>query len=361
MGFLNKKIIDFGPKIFGVDFSDLSVKVMKLDREGKKEKIVSFASAEIPAGAMDEGKIINPDACASAIRQAVKKAGPKKIRSKNIICSIPESKAFIRIISLPKMEEEEMVEAVKWEMEANIPLSLDQVYFDWQIIENDNKGKKSILTVAVAKEVVDSIIAVLKKAGLEAYGLEIESIATARSLIAQSEEKTGADALIVDLGARRTSFIMIVNSAPYFTSSVPFSSESITEAIKKSLNLGDKEAEQAKVSYGIESQKEDNPIFSATKSLLENLSQEIEKNLDFYASLSKENPKIERVILCGGGANLKGLVAFLAKRLGMQVEIGNPWVNLRLGKKLPPIKQDESLRYATVVGLALGGINYEDD
>lgn len=359
MSFLNKNIFSFEPKIFGLDLSDLSIKVMQLEKEGKTEKIRSFNSFDFAPGAIEDGKIADRQRVAAYIGEAIKKAGPRKINTQKVICSIPESKAFLRIISIPGMEENEMAEAIKWEMEADIPLPIEQVYFDWQVLGSGGRNKQNILTVAVAKETIDELVSTLEAAGLEVYGLEVESVASVRSLIRRKENIERAS-LIVDLGSQRTSFIIVAKGAPCFTSSIPFSAEGINDAIKKGLNLNSQEAEAAKVNMGIERQGGDNPIFAAIKSLLENLTQEIEKTLDFYGETSKESLEIERIILCGGGANLKGLIPFLAKRLGKEVELGDPWINMKIGKELPIINKESSVRYSTAVGLALHGLEYED-
>lgn len=360
MSFLYKKIISFEPRVFGVDLSDLSIKVMQLDREGGEEKIRGFSSLDIPEGNIEDGKIINKAKVAEYLRQVISKAGPNKINTKNVICSIPESKAFLRIISIPKMDEKEAGEAIKWEMEANIPLPIDQVYFDWQFLETDEKNKQSVLTAAVSREIVDDLVEVLELAGLTVYGLEIESIASARSLISKTETSAKGTSLIVDLGSQRTSFIMVVAGVPYFTSSIPFSSESINDAIMKSLSITAQEAEKFKVEHGIENLNSVNPIYNSIKSLLEGLVKEINSTLDFYGGISKENSGIDGIILCGGGANLRGLIPFLTRRLGKEVILGDPWVNLALGKNLPIINKDNSVRYATVVGLAIRGLEYEN-
>lgn len=358
MSFLNKKIFSLNPEVFGIDLSDLSVKVMQLEREGKAERIKSYAMAEIPAGNIEDGKIVNKDNVAAIIRDSVRKAGPGKIKSNKVVCSLPESKAFLRIISIPRMEESEAGEAIKWEMEANIPLPIDQVYFDWQFLDTGNKNKQNVLTVAVAKNIVDDFLDVLEKAGLKAYALEVESIASARSLVKEKDAQKGVG-LIVDLGAQRTSFIMIVDGAPFFTSSVPFSAEGVNDAIAKGLNMSLSEAEKIKITHGIESSGE-NPVLGVIKSLLENLVQEIERTLDFYGEMNKDNSAVERITLCGGGSNMKGLVPYLAKRLNRDVELGDPWINLDLGNELPIINRQESARYSTVIGLALRGLSYED-
>src|SRR5665647_2099554 len=118
MSIFQKKIFSFDQVPFGLDLSDLSIKVMQLEKEGEVDRIRSFGSLDIPAGNIEDGKIINKDKVAALIKETIKKAGPKKINTKQVICSLPESKAFLRSINIPKMEKEEAKEAIKWEMEA---------------------------------------------------------------------------------------------------------------------------------------------------------------------------------------------------------------------------------------------------
>jgi len=85
MSFLNKNIISFEPRAFGLDLSDLSIKTMQLEKEGKREKIRSYGSLEIPAGIIMDGKIMDKEKIIPIIREAVKKSGPKKINTKKVI------------------------------------------------------------------------------------------------------------------------------------------------------------------------------------------------------------------------------------------------------------------------------------
>lgn len=357
MTYLNKNIINFEPRIIGLDLSDLSVKAFQIEKNGSQDVVCGYATADILPNSIEDGKIIKKEAVIDAIKAMLKSSNAKKINSNKVICSLPELKAFVRIITIPKMSEEEASEAVKWEMEAGMPMSLEEVYFEWQFLESNEDENQRVLTVAVAREIVDSWMEVLTLAGLDVYGLEVESIATIRSLISNnaSREET---ALIVDLGARRTNFIIAEGVIPFFTSSVPFSSESINDAIIKKLNLSSAEAEKIKINNGIENTKKTNPIFAAVKPSLENLVVEIIKTIDFYGEMFKQGHGIDKIILCGGGSGMKGLPEYLEKRIKKDVIIGNPWINLKLKSNLPPINKEISMRYATAIGLAIRGSNY---
>ncbi len=359
---LEKKIFDVFPNAFGLDLSDLSIKAVLFDRVKDKDTITSFGSISLPIGSVVDGDIMNQQVVVDAIKDLVKKTTPQKIKTRKVVCSLPETKAFLRIITIPKMDTKEVKEAIKWEIEANIPLTLDQVYYDWQVLERhftQGKDEMDVLVVAVARSMVDQFEETLTKAGLEVVGLETESIAQARSLLSERDEERTT--LIIDIGDRRSSFFISVGNTPCFTSSVPLSSQMITDAISKSLQISFEDAEQIKIKQGLGSLSFQSPVLKAALPVLENIAQEIERTIDFYLNNLQYSKNIDSVILCGGGSNTQGLLPFLSKRLERLVEFGDPWVNVHLGKQIPLIDRKHSVQYSTAIGLALRGLDeYEN-
>ena len=199
------------------------------------------------------------------------------------------------------------------EIEANIPLPLNQVYFDWQILEKQlgkAENRMSILVAAVSKNTADKILETLEAAQLEVMGLEAESIAQARSLTKEEDDLTK---LVIDFGDRRTSFYILIDNFPCFTSNIPIASQSLTDAISKSLNLSDDEAEKLKLQYGVGSFSSRDVVFKSMEPVLENLIREIEKSIDFYLTDLNYSNDINKIIVCGGGANAKGIIPYLSK------------------------------------------------
>lgn len=366
MFLLNKEISFLKDKFFGLDISDTSVKVLQLEKRGKNNLIRSCGFSRIVEGSVVDGVILNKENVIWSIKNAIDSAGPKKINTNKVICSLPESKVFSRIIDIPEVDPKGAGEAIKWQIEENIPLTVEQVYYDWQLLENTNnkisEGKKikHVLTVSVSKEIIDSLMELLKSAGLEVYALEPEAIANLRSLVparSSLEEIT----VIADIGLRKTSLIIAEGNIPYFVSDVPFTSEGLTDLISKHFGISEKEAEELKIQQVNSSYDEKNSILTVADSLLENLFSGIEKSIDFYFTTMKKNhAQIKRIVLVGGGANLQGLTDFLSKKLGKMVEIGDPLINLNLHKKSPIIDKSISPSYSVVAGLALKGISYGD-
>ena len=74
------------------------------------------------------------------------------------------------------------------------------------------------------------------------------------------------------------------------------------------------------------------------------LIQEINKTITFYdENLAIDDKRVEKVVLVGGGSNLKGLVSYVALYLKKDVAQGDPWKNLRFKKQIPISRNDGKL------------------
>jgi len=363
------KFLEIEPESFGLDISDLSLRIAKLRKKQKKGSIlVSVGEQKIKSGIIEDGIIKNEDALVEIIKKGISEVKGDKIRTEYVICSLPEEKGFSKVIQMPKMEEADLKKAIRYEAENHIPLAADKVYLDSQIIRPAHNHTRyvEILIVAFPKEVVDPYVSCLKKAGLQPKALELESLAIARALV--KNEVTSDDLLLIDLGITKTSFIIFSGYFLRLTSSISVSSEEFTKAIASGLGVGLKEANKLKLKYGAEGKTEKGKkILEMLTPSLKILAVEIKKHLSFYrthSSSSHSQPSgkgIKKIILSGGGANLKGLADFLNRELKIPVEIGNPWINILLDakKKSSLLNDKESLGYVTALGLALRGIKKE--
>ncbi|MBZ9578290.1 type IV pilus assembly protein PilM [Patescibacteria group bacterium] len=361
---------------FGLDISDLSLKIIKLKRKRKFLGLASFNKAEIKPGIIENIEIKDEEALANIIKEAISKVEGEKIKTKYVVASLPEEKAFLQVIQMPLMKEEELKKAVYFEAENYIPLPIEEVYLDFQIVKPifNHLDHLDVLIAAMPKKIVDSYISCLKKAGLVPKVLEVESQAIARALI--KNEVIPFPLLLIDLEATRTSFIMFSGYSLRFTASIPVSSQKFTGAISKVLKVDLKEAEKLKIKYGLREKhqlKTENStkkeigrgkIFEAIAPLLRDLIEQIKTYLVYYRThvhhehLPVDAKEVEKIFLCGKGANLKGLSDFLSLELKIPVELGNPWVNILPEplKEVPELPFETSLGYTTALGLALRGV-----
>jgi len=363
------EFLKLDPEALGLDISDLSLKFANLKKKKDFLDLASFGEIELEEGIVKEGEIKKEDKLVEMIKNLLKTAKGEKIKTKYVVASLPEEKAFLQVIQLPKMEEEEVKKAVYFEAENYIPLPLESVYLDCQIVPPlyDHLDHLDVSIAAVPKKIVDSYVRVLKKAGLEPKALEIESQAISRALI--KKEVALKPLLLIDLGATRTSFIIFSGYALRFTVSISVSSSGFTHLISHKLKIDLKKAEEMKRKYGIRKQtKEGEKLHNILFPHLMKLVQHIKRYIRYYQThithehLLPGSRRIEEILLCGGGALLKGLPEFLTVHLNLPVKLGNPWVNIlpQPLKEVPLLSYSHSLKYTTALGLALRGIkNYD--
>ena len=376
------KFLTSKTKTFGLDISDLSLKIIQLKKKGKFLSLASWGEKKIKPGIIEEGEIKNEEALFESIKESLTQIKGEKLKTKNVIVSLPEKKAFLQVIKMPKMKEEELKMAVPFEAENYIPLPIEKVYLDFQIIPSVrgySDKHLDVLIAAIPQKTVDPYVFCLKKAGLSPLVLEVESQSISRALI-----KNGLSpfpVLLIDFGKSKTSFIIFSGYSLQFTSSIPISSQKLTEVISQYLKIDLVEAEKIKLKYGLEifsrqiankkkiifkNRKEidGKKISEALIPVLTDLAEQIKRYLDYYQThannghfLSK-NERVKKVLLCGRGANLKGLTDFLSFELKIPVELGNPWVNILPTslREVPELPFKESLGYTTALGLALRGI-----
>jgi type IV pilus assembly protein PilM len=86
----------------------------------------------------------------------------------------------------------------------------------------------------------------------------------------------------------------------------------------------------------------------------EEISDEIQRSLEFFHSTTTEET-VDGIMLSGGCAKIKGLDRFLANRLGVSVDIANPFRRLRCSERMfdPEYLRDIAPLAAVSVGLAL--------
>ena len=363
-----KKLLKITPDPFALDLSDRSIKIAKLSKSRDGFVLEKFSETAIKEGLLKDGEIVSGGELARLIARPVLSFNAE---GRYVSCSLPEQKSFLRVIQLPRAKEEEIRDAIRWEVEANIPMRLDEVYFDWQILPPlyDKIKHFDILVSAAPRDLVDSYIKLFADAGLKPISFEMESLATARCLIkgGLSEQPV----LIVDLGRSGTNFIIYAGHGIRLASYSQISGDTITENMSRDLKIDFKQAEKLKKEVGFSAQGgfqpeadgpkdqssglslENKKVFEASVPIMTDLKQQIKKYLDFYSGHKSHvhdgKPGISKILLCGGGAKLKGIEEYLSSSLGIPVETGDPFTNV----KRPSSQKGEFVKYTTAIGLSL--------
>lgn len=360
-------------EVFGLEISNLSIKAAKVKKKSKKYFLEWVEKEEMEAGIIEKGEIKNEEKFVEVLKKTVKGKWRERLKSDFAIVSLPEERIFSKILKIPKVPEKDIPNLLLFEAEKHIPLPLEKIYLDYQIVSPpfENFNYLEVLMIACPKEVADSYLRAVKKAGIFPFVFEPETFAIARTLIKQ--EVSTEPVLILDFGATKTRFIVFAGKSIRFTSILPIGSFHLTETLAKNLNLSQEKAEELKIKEGlgmhfevkIEKEKgkveiKTEEIFEILVPVLVDLVQQIKKYLDYYISyadhlyLNAEGKPISKIILSGGGSRLKGLDKFLSAELEYEVEFGNPFSNLFPSPNLKQTRT-ELLSFVAAIGLALRG------
>jgi len=340
----------FGSRsVVGLDIGSSSVKAVELSRRGRSKEfeLTHLGVAPMPAEAIVQGAFLNSSAIVEGIREAIEKA---KIRTKNVAAAVSGHSVIVKKVSLPAMTRDELDEQIRWEAEQYIPFDVNEVNLDFQILNSGGgEGQMEVLLVAAKKDLVDDYVQVIREAGLVPAAIDVAAFAVENAFEANYEVRPDEVVALVNIGAQVVNINIISGGAPAFTRDITTAGNQYTEEIQKALSISFEEAERIKLGgRRSESSQEVVPqeVEQAMRTVTETVIGEISRSLDFFSATSADS-RIERIVLCGGGASVAGLQAAFQQRSGAKVEIMDP-----LARMLPSSKFEAN--YLDEVAPALG-------
>lgn len=359
--------MNFFPTSIGLDISESSIKAVSLKKADKGFfDLVAFGKGYLAEGTVKEGEIKNEVAFLEVLNTLIASEKSNFPKTKYLVVSLPEEKAFLRVIELPlTLKDKELENALKLEVESNLPMALDEIYYGYEILNvNTEAGHYDIMVQAIPKKIADSYTEFFKKNGYIALALELESAAARRALFTEKENKESV--LVLDIGSTQTRFMIVSEGVLKFTSSNTVAGNQFSKTLTEHFPVNLKEAEFMKRMVGLDkNQEKGGELLEALKPGLESLKDQIQNYLGFFEThpsshfLSEGAKKISKIVLTGGGACLWGVTDWLSQEVGLNVVLANP-ISKVIISPLSKIKLsiEESLPYTSAIGLALR--NFEE-
>jgi len=109
---------------------------------------------------------------AEGVRQALQQCGVSDARSAALL--IPRGQAMLRDLELPESAPEELVSMVRFQVEREMPLPLDQIRYSY-VETGRAEGKVHVQVVAVQRDVLEPAMAALGGAGVKVTGVYVSS------------------------------------------------------------------------------------------------------------------------------------------------------------------------------------------
>ncbi len=307
----------------GIDIGSHAIKVCELGRTDKGYRLINLGSSQLPANAIEDGILQDPDAIAKTISTLVKHL---KIKGRKAAISISGYSVIVKKINLAVMTDKELESHIQSEAEQYIPFDIDDVYLDFQDLKTntEEEDRTDVMLVAAKKNVVDEYLAMLQSAGLKTVIVDVDAFALENAYEANFSLKSNV--ALVDIGASKMNINIISRGASILARDVVLGSRILTEQIQNNLGVTYEEAEALKIGAlpAGDKQEELEKIFVNTTT---QWISEIKRALDFYYS-NYPTEAISKLVLSGGGARIKGLDLFFQEETGVPVEIFNPFTNI---------------------------------
>ncbi len=338
----------------GVDISDSSLKYIQFRPDNSSFgglNLQHWGDLEIADGVLSRGEVKDGAKLTEVIRQVKSLTGVEYVR-----VSLPEEKAYLFETEIKKGTPfKEIRGQLEFRLEENVPISPRDAYFDYHVFADEVENNKLTVSVTVyAKDTIDAYYEVCRAAGVTPLSFEVEAQAIARAALPKNDKNTS---LIVDFGKTRTGIGIVHRGILMYTSTIDIGGKELSAALRR--QLGDKnedELTKIKNEQGLVRGFENNSVYEALVSTVSAVKDEVALRIQYWDSKNEKHKDrfIDRIILCGGSANLKGLPEYFTETLHIDARRASVWQNaFDVKKTVPPIGLKYSYGYATAIGLGL--------
>lgn len=357
----------FKEKYFlGIDFGTTSVKAVELRSSKNGLELVNFGVADIGDGEQEEnGQGTREDMRGQYFSALLERM---RVHTKEVYVSVPGSSGLVFVVDVPRMGKMELAEAIRFEAHKYIPVDLEEVSINWDVLKSvehnktetrdtpaadrtesktgDKTEMQEVLLAAAFKKDIQRSISTVEKSGCSVGAMELEIFSLARALVGQ---KPGTH-LIVDMGFHSSNLVLVNEGNVYASRGVDVGGGDITKTIADGMNIGCDRAEALKKDRDFFHQKEIPLSFLSLESVINEVRR-------MQASFEKKKPgkKIDSILLSGGTALLPGLDTYFTEQLKISTSIGDPWSNVRYDERNmnAQTRKETGVFLSVAIGIAL--------
>jgi type IV pilus assembly protein PilM len=158
---------------------------------------------------------------------------------------------------------------------------------------------------------------------------------------------------LVNIGASVMNVNIMKSGTSVLTRDIPIGGNRYTEAIQRELGMTYDEAEATKKGRHAKSTDAET-VTGVIEGVNAEVASEIARTIDYFRTTGSDG-ELRRISLCGGGSKVAGLRDLLGDRMGIPVELSNPFnhVDTSSVDLDPDALADLSAEAAVGVGLAL--------
>jgi type IV pilus assembly protein PilM len=368
--------------LVGLDLGAGSIAATEVRVNGRPA-VAGYGIASLPTGVYHEGEVAD----AEALAEALKALFSERKLSRDVRLGIANQRVAVRTLFLPPIESaDELATAIRFRAQDEIPMPLEQAVLDWEVIGHrggpNEERRIEVVVVAARRDMLATHLEAVKKAGLRPVGIDLAAFAMIRALADDDGDGVGAGGFVAApppsyeerMAAGGEAAVSQPEAVPaklychlgdvvnlavaqgrtcVFTRTSPFGIEGIAQKLAERRRLTLEHARKWLVHVGLDRDVEqidgDREIVANAREALEDgarrLADELRLSLQYYGA-QDHALAIERVVACGPGSAIPGLVERLQTELGQPFSVGGPTTLANFGAA-------ERARLTVSYGLAL--------
>ena len=340
--------------VWAIDIGTNALKALRL-REGEEGlEVIGFDYVE-HSKVLSSGEVDMVEKDQIIVETLQKFLSQNDIGKEEVAISIAGQNSFARFIKLPPVEPKKIPEIVQFEAVQQIPFDINEVEWDWQLMENPDSPDTEVGIFAIKNELIAEVMDHFTHENLRVTHVQIAPMALYnyalydRQEIVESPNKA---VIILDMGAENTTLVICTRDTVW-QRSIRIGGNTFTQAIADAFKINFQKAEKLKRTAPVS--KYMRQIYTAMKPVYTELGGEIQRSMGFYSSSAQGRDKtFTHLIGTGGGMKLQGLAKYLQQTIGISVVKPDSFERLKLSSDVSTAKFHENVSdFAVVYGLGV--------
>ena len=316
----------------GIDVGTTSVKIAEVRRKfgfGGSFRIVGTARRDISSITSAGQDVLN-----SVVSKVVAESLYNH-RKKSAYVGLNGRDINLQLTVLPQAKPHIFRTMIKNEITQKLGSAMD-LYADYCILrEPDHITPQYLVMIGLGKrDFVDNRIKSVSQAGVIVREAVPVPFALYNAYI-NSYGVTSDVIVVLDIGAETMNLVLIRSGRLIFSRNITSGSNVFNDSIVKFMNVTPAEAEHLKVTEASLSQSDvasggvHETLYPAVRTAAGQISGVVQSSISFAKmQLKEQDLMIDRILLSGGGARLKGLKEYLKSSLNTDVDWFNPFQNI---------------------------------
>ena len=340
----------------GIDISDGSLELINISeyQEGNLS-IDEHARVTLPDHTIIHGAISDKKSLDHAFDELIRKAQLEKKEVNAVISALPDSQVLLKTIPLSNIPHDttlKYLDSIARDAFQELNVNIEKPVIQWRYIPKNRDGGQELILYIANQQLVNEWRDYFERHHMHLVGLEMESLAVARSLIQRSarDEIT----VIIDFGYRETNLSVIDETGLRYSHSIDQGGFTITHTVAEKLNKTAEGAEKLVRTVGT-NVKANKDVGSIIRLLVKGIAQL------FSEGLPKEYSKPKKIIVTGGGALIPGVKNIIEEIFGVKTVSVSPWILANKQKNIhlkhTKLNKNDHHLYTGAIGLALRGTN----